>query len=51
MENTIKDKKQFSIYLDENDYNELLQMAKKDDRPLVSYVRNILKKHIKETNK
>lgn len=41
-----ENRKQFSIYIDEQDYSALVKLAKEDDRSLVSYVRNVLKKHI-----
>lgn len=41
-----ENRKQFSIYIDEQDYSALVRLAKEDDRSLVSYVRNVLKKHI-----
>lgn len=41
-------KKQFSVYLDEEVYKKLIVMAKKDDRSLVSYVRNLLNKHVED---
>lgn len=44
----IANKKQFSIYLDEEDYNKLVSLAKEDDRNLVSYVRIILKNYLKK---
>ncbi len=43
-------KKQFSVYLDEEVYKKLIALAKKDDRSLVSYVRNLLNKHVEDTH-
>ena len=39
-------KKQVSIYLPEDVYNKLVLMAEDDDRPLVSYIRCVLKEHV-----
>ena len=48
--NTNSNKRQVSIYLPEDIYNKLVQMAEEDDRPLVSYIRCVLKDHIAKIN-
>lgn len=46
-----ENKKQLSIYLPENLYNSLTELALIDDRPLVNYIRCVLKDHVRATLK
>ena len=45
---TSEARKQFSIYLPVDIYEQLVSLAEADDRSLVSYVRNVLKKHVRQ---
>ena len=46
--NAAENRKQFSIYLPVDIYEQLVSLAEADDRSLVSYVRNVLKKHVRQ---